>query len=145
MGSPGEKYSRHVLFESLLEILHMREHEALEEEGVRLAVALVLVDLAFIDNHFDNDEYRFLHLRLQKLLHASESKVEDIIEKARELRVKDGVNPEKVLLKVRSKLSRADRKRILSAMQDLIQADSHSFETHLLKRYQRLLKDPSKK
>ena len=129
------------MFEEILEFLHLREHQALEEEQVRRAVTVALLDLAFIDNSFDNKEYGFLHERLQGLLSLKEVEVEELIEHCRNLRVKDGVDPERIMRRVRSRLSKQDRTKILKAMEGLISADGMkgSFEIDLIGRYRRML------
>lgn len=133
------------LWQQLKEILNAvtasKTRRNLTRSAVQESIALILLDVAFIDNTFDNSEYAAIVQGLQELLEIGYDEVVDLIQETRQLRVSQEVDLDLIGTFLGTQLSSEIRREILQLITDILISDHHlhPFEKALKERYRRLL------
>lgn len=130
---------------SLLKKLLVKEapvsEEALERQNkIISALAVVLVDIALVDNEFGYDEHDFILTYFTREYGLSKTEIYGLIEKAKEVIAseKDIDNYGRVL---HDELSIEERESLMAAIDELLHSDSEKdrYEELLRARYEKLL------
>lgn len=128
------------------EIEAKRESSAVEAEKeaisskVQLAHAVLLLDLALVDNEFGDDEHEFIKHRLCNILKVDLDSAYHLIAKAEEL-VGEDRNIDAFGKRLQDELGAREREDIVHSLDRLIEVDGSavSFELKLRERYAQIL------
>lgn len=114
--------------------------ESLNPE-VRLAATVILVDLASVDNDFDDEEYRSISRFLTRAFQIKSSDIRELILKAKQECQKSQAEINEYANYLKEHLNPDERERLLNQLKRLVLADNvtHPFEQMLVDRYEQLL------
>lgn len=120
-----------------------KKGKAVKAKELEMAVAVLLVDLASCDQHFDTCEFQTISKGLNKLFGTSLQEVSQLVQQATQaLAMLRGSAKFATLLK--DNLPLEERKKIMEVIEDVIQADGvvDGFEIYLRHKYADLLGVP---
>lgn len=128
------------------EIEEKRESTALEvgkeviSPRMQLAHAVLLIDLALVDNDFGDDEHEFIKHRLCNILKVDLDSAYHLIAKAEEV-LAEGRSIDALGKQLQKELGAQEREDIVHSLDRLIEVDGSavSFELKLRERYAQLL------
>ena len=109
------------------------------------ALALILVDLAMIDDEFDSEEQVLIRDFLCSMFHLSEHQAHELIGKANK-RLAKGIETAKLQSLLKKNFTYQERAIIVAKMEEILEIDGvvHPFEVDLRARYAELLGVPIK-
>lgn len=118
----------------------LKDSSKIFQNPVKLALSVMLVDLARVDEVFSNEEHYFIQERLCEYFSISKDQAYSLIEKASKI-VEENIEQEKFAEMLKNNLTPVEREEIITIMRSLIVADSevNPLEKNLLQRYKNLL------
>jgi len=118
----------------------LRELGATDEITTSQAIAVLLAEVAMIDQNFDEQEYGFIFTHLEKHFELTQKEVKGLIEYGSSL-ISNLQSTELFSKHLKENLSLEDRNKLMNVLESLIQADGveHGFEIYLKERLQTTL------
>lgn len=118
----------------------LKDSSRIFHNPIKLALSVILVDLARVDKVFSNEEHYFIQSRLCDYFSISKDQSYALIEKASNILDQD-VGQEKFALTLKENLSQSQRDEVIEILRGLIVSDLEvsPLEKKLLQRYINLL------
>mgnify|MGYP002713332325 CR=1 FL=1 len=130
------------LFEKLLTAIWGENDSDVDEQQNRkgVAIAVLLVDIALVDNEFDPKEHEWVIKLLMSFLSLSRDRAYELLDKATDI-VETNRDPEAYAVYLRDTIPATERESIVELLDEIVKADHDKdhFELRLRERYQELL------
>ena len=129
------------LIDSVKHLLSGEGSSPYSDSSIQLALTVMLVDVALVDNDFDDDEYRAIHHVLRAKLGIDSPEAHELISEAREVVKQSTEEVESFSTFLLSRLNETEREKLVIDLVELMGTDGviHPFEVDLKLRYEKLL------
>ncbi len=119
---------------------HSRPEDGEDHSAIELAYAVLMIDLALVDNNFNKNEHEFVKVTLGKLFNLSLDEVYKLMDDAQQI-VTENHDADDFACHLKNSLHAEKREELVGILDNLLAVDGrrNSFEIDLRDRYQMLL------